>query len=266
MIEILKTFLSNKWLWIILIVAGLGIYIYQLRAENERLNYQTNLTAQNAQAIADSLSKSRDSVQVLAMHVADLDVKTLNAKSEVEKSKNEYLALKTKYDIAVNTIDDLGHKQTVCTGDTVQIPISGKKGIASYDIKATLALKTCQIDWSVILSFDPIDVRAEVFLDEKDGLWKMRTISMTPGVILRGISTIDEDTYKQMKGVSSNPNPIRSYVAIGGFMNRDFIAPGILIKPSNWMFGANYIIGDATARNYSSWYERVVLTVYWFAL
>jgi hypothetical protein len=256
---------QNKWFWVAIIVIAMLGFIYQLYTENQRLKYEKAKTEQNIAAANDALDKTRDSIKILASSVENLNLKNGNLAEENKKIKNEYRALKMKYDILIVAIDTMGRgNYTSCENDTAEVKFSGKKDIAYYSISTKVFLKTCTSTYDFKLVFDPIDVRSELFLDELDSHWKMRTTSMSPGVILRGISSIDEQTFKKLQGVSPPDSNIRSQVfGIGGMFGSQFVAGGIQIKPNAWEFGMHYVFYDNT-KLLTNWYDKLVISVHYF--
>lgn len=263
MLTILLNLIQNKWFWIILLILGFGYWTYNLYAENQRLKYEKAKTEQNVQAEKDLLTKARDSLQTMAASVENLNQKNGTLADENNKTKNEYRALKARYDIAIANINAGGVGKTACTDSVDTVKFSGKKDIASFSGQTITQLKTCTSTWNLDISFDAIDVRSQLYFDETDNLWKMKTISMSPGVTLRGISTIDEETFKKMKGVPNSGDGNSQVLGIGMFVNKHFIAPGFMIKPSRWMFGAHYII-SSDVNIYNTVYDRLTISIHWF--
>jgi hypothetical protein len=256
--------MKNKWFWIILIAISMLSTIWYLYKQNQSLKFEQAKSEQNAAAIKDILYKTRDSLQTMAVSVENLNLKNGLLADENNKVKNQYRALRARYDIAIDSINILrglayGHMQ----GDSLAIvTFNGKKSIATYDGETEMNIKTkfSQLNY-LNLSFETIDVRSELYLDEVDNIWKMRTISMTPGIKLRGISTLDDETFKKIKGVTDDNNT--QWFGVGGMFGTNLFAPGIQIKPSRWEFGAHYILLDNT-KVLNKWYDRVIISVHYF--
>ena len=262
--SLIFSLLKNKWFWIILLAAGLSYFIYNLYMENQRLKFENSKSKQNELAYADSLSRMKDSIQVMTSRVENLNQKISSTSSENKNLNKEIYALKAKYEIAIDLIDVLNKKvEGYMQGDSAIVPFEGKENIVTYTGKTIMNTKTKESSYSLKLTFDDIDARSELFLDESDNIWKMRTISMSPGVKLRGISTIDDALFQKLTSVYSNKNVDIKTFGIGGIFGVNLFAPGVQLKFGDWTFGANYILLD-NFKTLEGWTDRVLLTIYFW--
>ena len=67
--------LKNKWFWIILLVSALSYFVYNLYTENQQLKFESAKSKQNELAYTDSLTRVKDSIQVMTSYVEDLNKK-----------------------------------------------------------------------------------------------------------------------------------------------------------------------------------------------
>jgi uncharacterized membrane protein len=246
--------LKNKWTWIILIAIVLGIWVYNLYQENQRLQFQNDVHRQNEQALKDSLDRHKDSIQVLAAKVADLN-------NESSDWKNKYVAIKTKYEIAIDSLIDHGDGITETTDSTARVVFAGSRGIATYSGWTLANVKTKESSWDIGITFADILAQSEIFRDKTDDLWKIKTTSMTSGVKLRGLTTIDESILRQIRTIPGEES--NSRFAIGTEVQRDRVYGGLFIRPSNWMFGIQYMLYDNSSKEYQ-WNDRVKISIYYF--
>ena len=256
--------LKNKWFWIISLMLVVSYFAYNLYTENQQLKFESAKSKQNELAYLDSLNKAKDSIQVIASYVADLNQKVLNTSTENKKVNNEIHALKAKYEIAIDSINILNKKtKGYIIGDSVIVPFEGKQIIATYTGNTLMNIKTKESTYSLKILFDDIDTRSELFLDESDNMWKMRTISMTPGIKLRGISILDENVFRKISGIGVNKSDKEKIFGIGGIFGKNIFAPGMQLKFGDWSFGANYIVLD-NFKVLEGVQDRLIISIYFW--
>jgi len=256
--------LKNKWTWIIVAFVVLVSIGYSYYKEYQNLRVQHQITRQNLQAATDSLTKLRDTVQTLTIFVGDLNEKNSDLEERYRKKDNEYRILYNRYDIAIDRIEVLNQiAKTICTDSTLESIFNGKHFLGTYDGKVIFNKDSCTSTVSLNVAFDPIDVRSEVYFDETDELWKVRTMSKTLGVKLRGISALDKQTLQKISGVSTI-DPYNDFLGVGLIINPNWLAGSIKIKPSNWMFEFNYNVGDKLIYDENSWMNQLSAGVTYF--
>jgi hypothetical protein len=249
--------LLNKWTWIVVGLIAIVAYGYSLYNQNQELLLEIDKRKQNEAALYDEWTKSKDSVQTLTVRVGNLNKDSIS-------SNDEYIALKTKYQIALTTIEILDRPADtiVVSGDSVTVPFSGKEGIASYVGSTTANIKTKTGVVSLKLSFSDIETTSELFLDETDNLWKIRTVSLSPGVKLRGLSTIDDDTFRKIRGTPESEDSSLRTLALGGSVNNEQLFAGIVVSPGNWSVIINYKLFDKRQIENELWYDKLQIGVY----
>lgn len=257
--NLIGTLLKSKWTWIAIAILALGIWVYSLYTENQHLRAEKEALQQNIAANSDILTKMIDSVQTLTAAVSSLqkDAEALNVK---------YVAVKIKYQLAIDTIRILKRSTgNTVVGDSIGVvSFNGTQGIASYIGRTELNMKSRQSNYSLILSFSPIETQSFLFFDELDKLWKIRTISMTRGVNLRGISTIDDETFRKLQSLQQVQDCGRNTFGIGGMVSSDMVFGGIALKLNDWMLTFDYKLFDNHAPDNEQWYNKTMIGVkYW---
>lgn len=259
--KLFLTLIKSKYTWIALAILAVGITMYSLYTQNQNLKAEKMKLNQNITAYADSVNKQRDTIQTIAASVQNLN-------KEKDTWKDKYVAVQNKYDISIGTInvlnDKLQHVNVI--GDSiVQVPFSGKEGIASYSGQTSGNVKSQmgKLD-SIRIAFDPIDIRSMLFFNDVTKLWEIRTISMTPGVTLRGYSAIDEETFRKLQGVPQLQTVTPHTFAVGGLAAYDRLYGGIILNPSQWAFSLHYKIFDRNAVANESWSNKIMIGVHYF--
>jgi len=255
---------KSKWTWIIVAVIALFTIGQSMYSTYQEALLTTQTLQQNLIAAQDSLTKEKATIQTMTSFIGDLNQKNSDLGDENEKLEGQYRAVKTKLELAIARIDSAGDATTACADDSVVTTFSGKQGIASYDVRTVLTLSTCASTYMIGIEFDEISATAELLQDEVDGLWKMKTTSLTPGVTLRGLTTIDTETLRKLRGVGLK-EPERHYFGVGLGINLNYVDAGIRIKPNRWMFEADYRIADKTKQQEeSSWIDNLRVGITYF--
>lgn len=257
--QLLLTIVKSKYTWIALGIALVVGSFYYLYSENRRLEAEKRELQQNTAFVADSLSKMKDSVQTLAVKVGNLQ-------NESKTWKDKYIAVNTRYQISLDTIKVLKQKvdSIKVVGDTVTVPFDGTQGIASYKGQTEANIRTKQGTHSIQISFADIETQSALFFDEKDKLWKIRTLSLSPGVKLRGISTVDEETFRRISSLPLVDKPAPSTFGVGGLFTSDRVYGGLTLAPSRWSFGVYYKIFEKQNLQTQSWSDKILVGITYF--
>jgi len=256
---ILTSLFKSKYTWIVLgiaIVAGMFYYLY---AENRRLEAERQVLLQNNAFALDSVAKMKDSLQTLSVGIANLQ-------SQSDEWKGKYIAISTKYQIALDTIRVLrstaGHVEVI--GDTVAIvEFDTTQGIAHVQGRTEANVVTKTGTYSLNIGFSDIETQSFLFYDEADKLWKIRTLSLSPGIKLRGLSTIDDETFRKIQGVGQEKDKVPSTFGFGGFATYDRVYGGIVFMPSQWMFSIHYKVFDKFLEQ-EAWNDRIMIGIHYF--
>jgi len=251
--------LKSKWTWIAFAIVAGVIYVNGVIQDNRALRAENETRRQNQIAVQDSLNNMMDSVQVLVVSVRSLQ-------SDATEWKGKYIAVSALYQISIDTIKVLrqfAHSQII--GDSVGIvSFDGTQGIASYNGRTEINMRSGESNYSLALAFGEIDARASLYYDETDKLWKMQTVSLSPGIKLRGISTVDDEIFRKMQGLKQINDKKPSTIAIGGIVAPDRVYGGIVIAPSQWMFSIEYKLFDKVGTTNESWSDKIAIGVHYF--
>ena len=199
--------MSNKIIWLIVIlfilIIGGGIfgYIYYNKYQDINTKLQTSqlLVTQNEKYYEEILKQKDDSLQILSGLVLDLN-------TEKEKIEGEYTAQVSNLKLKIKSIEDKG--ESIATegkdkeGDYLDIPFSGKKSIATYNGYTRHYYESNKSFWWVNIDFDPIDVFSQFYIDN-EGVWRIKTTSLTPGIVLNTDYKIDSTFYSTFKNTNS---------------------------------------------------------------
>lgn len=256
-IEILLRLLKNPWAWVAILIVGLSIFGYVQYKQVQELKFQKIVLTQNEAALKDSVNRLKDSIQTTTSFIRSLNDKH----SKLEK---KYVILEANYRTAIDTIRILKEGIATMKNDSVAIiPLNGKKSIATYSGNTEFNILSKRYKTTLDLAFDDILTKSEVFLDKQDDLWKIKTYSQTPGVKLIGYSVIDENTLREIKGVST-PCPPQYYFGIGGLVSMNEVYGGILIRPSDWSIGINYKVYDKNDIPNENWQDKIMISLHYF--
>ena len=254
------TLVKSKYTWITLAIVVVGVWVYSLYTKNQQLEAERRTLQQNTAFVTDSLSKMKDSVQTISVKVGNLQI-------ESDEWRGKYLAISTRYQISLDTIKVLKKRVFLAQiiGDSIGIvPFEGMDGIASYKGQTQINIKSGEGSYSIQIAFSDIETQAEMFYDEVDKLWKIRTVSLSPGVKLRGLSTIDNETFRKISEMKEALSKTPHSFAVGGVVATDRVYGGIVFAPSQWMFGVNYKFFDKSSTPGESWTDKIAVSVhYW---
>lgn len=237
--------------------------VYSNNAELERVRLEAQKNEQNLQATKDLAKVRADSITVLAVFVQRLN------DSNIAKDRL-ILALRTENQLFLDSIVVLNERgDTVLIQDsTVTVPFRGSKGIVDYAGNTVANIHTNQSTYRLNLSFPrPVELTSEIFRDPTDNLWKVRSISRTPGVSVKGVSTIDNEIWQEIES-QLKPETIPDYFAFGAMITQDAngtVRPyaGIGIKPKNYEILIQYNLSKYENQDVP-WQKRVSLGFYYF--
>jgi hypothetical protein len=208
------------------------------------------LTAkQNSQFVIDSLNTKADSIQTLAVRVSKLKQASdsmytgiiINQEQVIRRLRASGSAATTVY---VDSTNDTSYTVNF-SGDTSIVKFSGKT-VAYADT-------TKPAQWDLDLEFDTLRTTSELVFDKDDDLWKIRTISQTPGLLLRGFGDVDQKLFSKISDIPFD-RPHVFYV--GGHADWKTLAPGVALRVGNNLYEVSYIVlGEG-----SSWLERIRLS------
>ena len=259
--KLFLTLIKSKFTWIALAILAVGITMYSLYTQNQNLKAEKMKLNQNITAYADSVNKQRDSIQTIAASVQNLNV-------EKDTWKDKYVAVQNRYDIAIKNVNVLAEslKHVTVIGDSiVQVPFSGKQGIAAFSGQTSGNVKSQMGNLDFLkLMFDPIDIRSMLVFNDSTKLWEIRTISMTPGVTLRGYSAVDEEAFRKLQGVPQLQTVTPHIFAVGGLATSDRVYGGIILSPSQWSFSLHYKIFDKVGVANESWSNKIMVGIHFF--
>jgi len=198
---------------------------YGLYQQYQELLYQHSKTTQNEAALKDSLAVQADSLVQYAVFVRQLE-------SENELLQGKNVALSSRIGVLVDEIEVLREEGIVeITDSTIVVMFEGERGIVYYAGRTEGNYFTGEGTHSISFRFKPIDVGSELFEDEL-GVWKIMTWSLTPGVKVKGVAVLDEDTYKAIQKYSK-PEGFKN-IGLGFTLNREWVYGGVAYRWGNW--------------------------------
>jgi len=259
--KLFLTILKSKYTWIVAAILAVAITIGSLYVQNRDLQAGIQTAKQNYAALADSSSKQRDSIQIMAVAVENL-----NAQKDTWKDK--YVAVQSKYDLSINTINILNDKLTHINvvGDSIAtVPFEGKQGIVSYKGQTTANVKSQmgKLDF-LTLGMDVVDFESMLVFNDLTKLWEYRTVSLTQGVVLRGHSVLDNETFRKIQGVPQLQTVTPHTFGVGGLATYDRLYGGIVLSPSQWSFSLHYKIFDKVGVANESWSNKIMVGIHFF--
>jgi len=198
---------SKSVIWLVItlfvVATGAGIfgYIYYTKYQNTNTSLQTSqlLVTQNEKYHAEILKQVQDSIQILSGLVIDLN-------NEKDKIERKYTIQVTDLKLQIGTLEDKGETISITGKDSdgiyLDIPFSGKVSIASYDGYTRYYFGLNKSFYDIALSFEPIDIFSIFYIDD-EGVWKIQTESITPGISLNTDYRIDSTFYSMFKNTNS---------------------------------------------------------------
>lgn len=209
--------------------------IFALWQDYQALKFAHETTLQNQAALEDSLTVAAGKETVLASQVRDL-------KSENQDLKGKNVALQIKNKALLDSLHSQGDADsTILTDSTAKVTFKGKEKFAHFSGWTLADLRdSSRSKWSLNMWFDDIDTRTVLFQDT-DELWKLKSISLTEGVRVKGISTLDDDTFAALQKYSP-PIPPKNF-GLNLQANTENIWGGVIFRfDERWYLNANYRI------------------------
>lgn len=164
-----------------------------------------NAEAQNRQntvAFADQLSKKVDSIQTMASQVSRLNDDL--SRSEIRAGR--WKALATNLQLKIDSLNVSGSAVASSGEDSegvfYKVDFTGHRGILNYSGYTKYYTQSNSFH-HLNAWFDDIFVHSELFQDV-DEIWKIQTVSLTPGVKLRATSIIDSSIYIGLRATVQN--------------------------------------------------------------
>ncbi|MFA5398815.1 MAG: hypothetical protein WC346_22565, partial [Methanogenium sp.] len=84
-------------------------------------------------------------------------------------------------------------------GKYVKVTFSGKHYIVNYNGFTKHYVSTEKDIYELSLEFDPINLRSDFYRDDKN-IWRVKTVSLTPGVTIKTDYNIDSTFYSLLQG------------------------------------------------------------------
>jgi Tfp pilus assembly major pilin PilA len=199
---------------IILILSSIMIYYYQLYSKSEEnLKVEKAISKQNKAYWEDIVKQKNDSIQTLAGLVTKLNQDNIKTKEKYVLQNNS-LQLQIKELRAQGSAVHSNGEDSL--GKYLQIDFKGEKLIISYEGFTKHYFSLNKDIYSIGFNFDPIKVFSEFYKDV-DGIWKVRTESLTSGIFLKSDYKIDSAFYDlyQREGIASDKQPVEETHVIG---------------------------------------------------
>jgi len=215
-------------LFIVLIGAGVFGYIYynKYQEKDEDLKTSQRAILQNEKYHQEIQKQKDDSLQILSGLIKDLNKENKDIKkkfiTQVTDLQLQIASLKDSGKAIANTgIDDLGLY--------LDIPFQGTHSIISYSGYTRHYYNLNKNYWYLNFDFKPIDVYSTFYLDSVN-VWRINTISRTPGIKLRTDYHIDPSFYSHFENINpeifaedKNPIILRLKASIiGSWSSNDF--------------------------------------------
>lgn len=206
---------DTKFIWGLLIlfciagVMAIFFYLEYVKAYN-RAEDNAAIIRQNEEAFAAEKSQKDSAIQDLAAKVTNL-----NTQKEGEKRRaDRYRALASDLQVKLDRITASGTGVASTGEDSIgkysRVDFTGSKGIVTFSGYTKYYTPSLSF-WDIDLGFDPIPVHSGLYREESTGLWKIRTETSVPGVMLRATHSIDSAIFISLRndkqpGVSSLPS------------------------------------------------------------
>jgi hypothetical protein len=244
----------KAYLYIGLAIAVLicGVWVYGMWRDYQILKSEHQISLQNQKALGDSISVQAAKITVITSEVRDL-------KAENADLKGKNVALQVKNKILVDSIKILGKSTATITDSSVRVPFSGQKNIFHFDGWTLANLRHLELStWELNGHFDPINTKSVLFKDV-DGFWKLKSMSLTEGIILRGTSDLDDDTFNALQKYSP-PAPLNHFGLNVQANTKDFYGGIIFRYDERWYLNLDYRFMNAQ----SQWFDNMLVGVSYF--
>ena len=175
--------------------------------------YEKQLSEQNLEATNDSLQQTFAAYNKLAVRVTNLGTGLSLASDSIKALKKSYVALRTDYLLAVDSVHALGAASAIATPESLTVKFSGEQGIDNFKGNTVYKPETGQSSYTLDISHDTIS--ASSTLEKIDAFWYTIVTSNTPGVVIKSVTKLDDDVYEKLQKYSPAVPP--SIFGIGGF-------------------------------------------------
>jgi transposase-like protein len=214
MFKSLSSKITAGTILIILILGSIMVYYYRLyNKSEENLKVEKAISKQNKAYWEDIEKQKNDSLQNLAGLVARLNQDNIKTeKKYVLQNTSLQLQIK-KLKVQGNAIPSNGEDSL---GKYIQVDFKGKKHIISYEGLTKHYFTLNKDTYEIGFNFDPIEVLSEFYKDI-DGIWKVKTNSLTTGIDLKSDYKIDSAFYDlyQRAGIASTDQPTDENHVVG---------------------------------------------------
>jgi len=254
---------NNNIIYIIIIALLLGTAFfawsyYKAQIREAEAKIEVERQQQNAAAY-------RDSMEMKARELQDVNVFVYNLQTENSKLKKENIYMKSKFVLVLDSLKILNqYAQTHNYGDSIVVEFEGRQGKITYEGQTTYFVLSDTGTYSLTVARDPIKVELYIYLNETDNLIYSK-IYADSTLIDDVYTVVDSALYKKLK----MPTTIDIVTPDIGFFNSlsiygEYIQPfefteDIFIKPE-LNVGLNYDfkngIGLKGGRNflYNQWF------------
>jgi len=240
------------YLGLAVIVAAFSIWAYGQWKDYQALKFEHQMTLQNAQAFKDSANIQAAKVTILASQVHDLAAENKDLKGKI-------VALQIDNQALIAQINAHGTGTATVTDTTIKVAFKDSIGIVHYNGETQYNLKTKESTYYLFASFEPINTKTVLFKDPVDGLWKLKSISLTEGITVKGISTLDDDTFAALQKYTP-PTPPKTFGLNVQFGTTDFYG-GIIFRFSDrWYLNLNYKVVNQQPK----WIDNTLIGVSYF--
>jgi len=183
-----------------ILVIGLGtmLYIlYQKYTESLKdLEISNAKNIQNLTYMEEFKKQKDDSLQILAGKVISLN----KEKKDLEKYwKTQVQTLEVKIASLQTTSPATSTTEEDSLGRYVKVTFSGKHYIVNYNGFTKHYVSTEKDIYELSLEFDPINLRSDFYRDDEN-IWRVKTVSLTPGITIKTDYNIDSTFYSLLQG------------------------------------------------------------------
>jgi len=200
---------------LVLLVIGVsitGYYFYkQYQATQKSLQLSKDINKQNEQYYKDVVKQKKDSLQTLAGLVKNLNKEKFDIKkkwvTQVTSLQLQIQNIKVQDTASVSNGKD-------SLGEYLEVSFKGKKFITSYEGYTRHYLNLKRNVYSLDLNYDPIQLRSDFYKDV-DNLWKLRTVSLTPGINILTDYYIDSTFYSMLNNYNIISNDKEEIIPFG---------------------------------------------------
>jgi hypothetical protein len=224
----LKTYL---YISLAVVISVALIWAYGQWQDYQTLKFEHSVTLQNTQAY-------KDSVTVLAGKYTILASQVYNLTAENNDLKGKVIALQVDNQSLITQLNAHGSGTTALTDTSADVNFKDSVGIAHFTGQTHVDLRSKLSNWNLIMTFDPINTKAVLFKDV-DGLWKLKTTSLTDGVLVKGESSLDDATFAALQKYEP-PVPPKNFGLRGQFTTVDAWGGFIFRYSDRWYIDGSY--------------------------